>query len=118
MGAHLLSLLTGIMGVFKLPLAAVASWRFPVLEELRQDSGFLKDLRVDTQTALQAGDAEFLRARVVAICERDDVVDPRVFCAHDAAPIVLSRDHVAICKPSADYMTPVELVAGVLAHDP
>jgi pimeloyl-ACP methyl ester carboxylesterase len=114
MGAHLLSLATGILGALRIPLAPIAKWQFPILSELQEGSSFLKDLREETQQAISGGSSDFLRARAVAICERDNIVNPQTFCPHDASPVVVPKDHVSICKPNEEYMTPLELVAKVV----
>ena len=110
MGAHVLPLVASMLGILHFPMLAFTKWLAPVLDELQEDSLFLKDLRNETRTAIASGSAEFLRARAIAICERDRVVNPQSFCPQDAPPIVLMKDHVSICKPSNQFTAPVELV--------
>jgi len=114
MGAHVLGLVGGVLGLSKLPLAPIAKWRFPILSELEEGSGFLKDLRGETEKAVEKGGADFLRARALAICEYDDVVNCQPFSSYDASPTVLSRDHLQICKPDADYLAPLRVVAKLI----
>jgi pimeloyl-ACP methyl ester carboxylesterase len=110
MGAHLATMASEVLSVFKLPISALARWQFPVLTDLDPQSQFLKDLRDRVSEAIKTGAADFLKAQLVVLAEQDHVVNVNAFSDHDAPGIPLPRSHTAVCKPSADYQRPLELL--------
>jgi pimeloyl-ACP methyl ester carboxylesterase len=110
MGAHVLALISNVMGVFKLPLAAVAEWAFPVISDLKEGSQFLKDLRDETKGAIERGNAEALRARLVVLAEHDTVVNTNTFSPHDAPATILPCGHLEVCRPTPEFTAPLDLL--------
>jgi pimeloyl-ACP methyl ester carboxylesterase len=114
MGANVLGLATSVMITFQLHLlGAFAKHRFPVLADLEEESRTLTILRSETLEAMKKPGSEYLRAKRVILADKDKVVWPHRF-ANDPPPETLPGTHTSICKPSDEFVEPVQRILEVV----
>ncbi len=78
--------------------------------EIQQGSDLLKYVRDTTdRMARESPDVSALRASVLWP-ETDSILVDSQYFADVKAPRAKGKDHVSVCKPSADYLTPIELL--------
>lgn len=114
-GAHLLRLVASTMSLFQAPLEAIATWRFPVLEDLKEGSDALKSLQTSTDAAIDKGHTGVC-AKLIVISQNDGVVNTNSFIDRDHHGVVLPFSHVEVCKPNPLRSEPLDHLKGILEH--
>ncbi|MEX3937678.1 alpha/beta fold hydrolase [Paraburkholderia phymatum] len=104
-GARILALAIDTFGPIRGVLSSAnLSNVFTVLEDLREGSRTLTDLRDELKTRFDAG-AQELRARLVITAKNDKIVrNARLY--PDFAPDELDASHQSICKPCDGFRDP------------
>jgi len=94
----------------------IAEVLLPALEEVSENSEVIRALQDDTKKALATGKCEFLRALMVVHGGADTVVcrQDQQFCEDPPSEWIYDADHIQICKPRLDFMSPLERLLGVL----
>jgi hypothetical protein len=102
----------GAVGILKSFVAAV-HFVSPLINELAEDSRYLKDLLRETKRSINKGNT-YMIAKSVVIAERDRIVSNQQF-AHDPPPITLAgTTHTLVCKPKITFLDPFVVMRGVL----
>jgi pimeloyl-ACP methyl ester carboxylesterase len=114
-GAPLLPLVRETLGLFAVakPLFAVLA-AYSALRDLDPQSAFLTDLRQHTERAIDKEEGTALSARFIGISKDDRVVEFLEFVYADCPATDLRGSHTAVCKPSEDYLAPIEEVGKLL----
>ena len=119
LGAHVTHLVS-LLGIIPYvgQMLPFVRYKIPALTELGinergQMSRSLEDMRTDTKEALERG-AFYLRARKVIFGTADKVVVPGEYCDDENFDSVAGREHKDICKPTTDYLDPLNVVMGFL----
>jgi pimeloyl-ACP methyl ester carboxylesterase len=114
MGANILKLASGAMGVLRLaPVEALARYRFQVLHDLDEQSLTLTQLQTNTGLAIKRG-AKHLNAKRVIYGGLDKIVNPHDFCEDPPAQFIQDATHTSVCKPKTGFREPlVQLLAAI-----
>ena len=91
-----------------------ASFFARTLSDLEPGSDALSELRDGVRLALTQPGGEHLRARLVILGKDDMIVSPNRFLFDAPAQVVRGKDHRAICKPTRDFLLPVDALWAVL----
>lgn len=114
-GCDLVSLLiTCLPGPSKL-LGFFTQYKWPVLRDLTPGSTALKDLERDTLAHIAANtDVNIAVAHEIVWAEFEKVVVAGRFC-NDPNPMRAdARNHITVCKPTKQYLLPMERVVAAL----
>jgi pimeloyl-ACP methyl ester carboxylesterase len=95
-------------------LAPWIQYKFSVLQDLETASLTLKQLLDDTEKALKQAKATYLIATSVVFGEHERIVNPNRFCEDPDLKVFKSKDHMQVCKPSKDFIEPIQEVIGLL----
>lgn len=106
-------LLAGV-GSWGAAAAALFNYRAPALQDLDPASAFVRKLAEDTQIALRVRKKPPLVADRVLWGQFDKVVQVENFCLDPASFAVANQGHVKVCKPTAQYIVPLQEVVNHL----
>lgn len=95
-------------------LAQFGKFRYQPLSDMEKDSPTLDLLKQETEAALAAGTADYLKARKVIFGSDERIVRAMRFCSDPAPVVIEGKDHGSVCKPAAAYADPVTLLIEVL----
>src|SRR5947207_7161957 len=119
--AHLGVMAAGLLGaVSSLPRIEKVVNAFlrcnPLYQNLRPGSPTLVDLRKETETQYEKHKIHALKA-LLLFGEKEDVVFIGGYCHDERLPTEKGQSHASICKPTRQYVKPLEFVthASVLA---
>lgn len=117
-GADIIKLATDFMGVFRIDLSRIKfalSFIVKPLNDLEVNSDFLQKLKIETDKSLSIlGSKSHLKAQLVLIGSKDDIVSPKKFC-EDPDPVTIeNKDHTSICKPSQKSIDPLNEILNML----
>ena len=91
---------------------ATLLWRSPALDDLQRGGSYLAWLQSEVREGVRGG-SEHLRASTIHV--RDDGVVFNCVFADDFPPqLVWDHDHRSVCKPTRDYLDPVEALSAQL----
>lgn len=86
----------------------------PLYQNLRPASPCLVDLRKETEVLYDRHKIQALKAHSL-FGEKEDVVYVGSYCHDDQLPIQKGHSHTSICKPTREYVTPLEFVTHATA---
>ncbi len=87
--------------------ATGARFKSPLIEELRQESPWLKKLLEDTQTATKDRANRHLVAKRVIIAEYEKIVVNETFGDDPPPHTIPDTTHTTVCKPTRDFRQPL-----------
>ena len=114
-GARVQNLLMSTVTMVKWlkPIAGLALYQYPTLEELKPNSNILKQIIRDTENAKNKPFGDKLLAHRVIYGATDKVVNVLRYSDDPPHIAVPGKDHITVCKPDSEYRLPVEKVVDI-----
>jgi pimeloyl-ACP methyl ester carboxylesterase len=97
------------MGFIK-SFVGIVQFLSPLIKELKPNSIVLHDLLADTKKARLGGANPHLRAQKVVFAEIDNIVETIRFADDPPEDAIPGTRHTTVCKPSTDFLRPLEIV--------
>lgn len=116
LGAKLMSLVrqTPIGSVLAILSLTQLLGRYVVLDDLKEGSVTLENLKDDLKRTFDTGTSANLRSRLVTWAENDRVVRNGTLFPDPAPTLVPGHDHLSICKPNDSDLTALKLLIAAL----
>lgn len=110
LGAKVDKLIFGVLDIILIGklLANGLSYFYPVLEDLKEKSVLLDDLKDDTRMYLQINQGDFTKAKIVIHSDPDGIVTNGRFESDPQEITVNGSSHTEVCKPNENYNVPFE----------
>lgn len=105
-GANLLKLISETFITLGLPFVPFIKMRYPCLQDLEIGSQSIEVLKQD-YLELPPDKRNFIKATLVILAEKDQVVEPTRFPGDPIADHLEDRGHINVCKPDDDFIDPV-----------
>lgn len=113
-GARIQKIILESLPVVGRLLAGLVLVKIPIIDDLGPQSQAILNLVSDSERYLGQNNGQFAIAHKVVWAGNEIVVHNDQFCSDPVAILIDKKSHTSVCKPTATYLDPYEIVINAL----